>query len=103
MDIQIVTAADVAAIAGRFFTACEQRLIARDSSLFFDIWTAKEAYLKYTGEGLAGGLGSFSVVDADRLAAAVNGVSLSFFDFRDNYKICVAHFGKNRPEMFVVD
>lgn len=30
---------------------------------FLQIWTAKEAYLKYTGKGLAGGLESISVAD----------------------------------------
>ena len=32
---------------------------------FFEIWTKKEAYLKYLGEGLHGGLNSFSVFKTD--------------------------------------
>lgn len=30
---------------------------------FFEIWTKKEAYLKYLGTGISGGLKSFSVLD----------------------------------------
>lgn len=53
-------------LAGRFFAADEVTYVqsARDSThAFYQIWTAKEAYLKALGVGLAGGLDRFSVVD----------------------------------------
>ncbi len=48
-------------IAGRFFhpdeTAYLRKLHASESEKgFFSIWCLKESYIKYTGEGLAGGL-----------------------------------------------
>ena len=55
-------------IAGRCFTEDERGYIAfgqQDETLrFFEIWTAKEAYMKYTGKGFAEGISSFSVLDA---------------------------------------
>lgn len=40
-------------IAGRFFTENEL-LQVRDDENFLDIWVKKEAYVKFTGEGLSG-------------------------------------------------
>lgn len=41
-------------IAERYFTPEEQAMIkAGGNDMFFRIWTRKEAYAKYTGEGLA--------------------------------------------------
>lgn len=56
---------DTEAIARRFFTPEEQRYVleaADPLKRFFEVWTAKESYLKYLGTGLRGGLGSFSVL-----------------------------------------
>lgn len=69
------------ALARRFFSREEQRLFsgadAQESCgksceerreaerLFLCIWVRKEAYLKYTGEGLSGGMERFSVIAMD--------------------------------------
>lgn len=54
--------ANRAAVATRFFTEDEQRYAEEDPARFYEIWTKKESYLKYTGTGLSGGLRSFSVL-----------------------------------------
>lgn len=56
---------DTEAIAKRFFTAYEQSYIRKDSLRFYEIWTKKESYLKYTGKGLQKDLGSFGVLAPD--------------------------------------
>ncbi len=49
-------------IAERFFAPNEIRYI-KGGGDFYEIWTRKEAYVKYTGRGIAQGLDTFSVVD----------------------------------------
>lgn len=52
-------------IAKRFFTKAENEYIDSDVEgrdvRFFEIWTKKEAYIKYTGKGLREPLGNFDV------------------------------------------
>jgi len=50
---------DVRAIARRFFSRGEAAAVERDPSLFFAIWTAKEAVIKAIGGGLTIDLASF--------------------------------------------
>ena len=54
-------------IANRVFSACEIRYCFDDENnyenRFFEIWTAKEAYSKYTGNGFSEDFRSFSVMD----------------------------------------
>ncbi len=57
---------DAAKIAKRFFSAAESELISsltadKQKRVFFQLWTAKEAYLKATGEGLAGLLSEIEI------------------------------------------
>jgi phosphopantetheinyl transferase (holo-ACP synthase) len=55
---------DFLKIAHRYFTLDEQEYIAAGSAAlerFFEVWTAKEAYVKFTGRGFAEGFLSFSV------------------------------------------
>ncbi len=53
--------ADAESLAKRFFSPQEYNLISQlppqqQPEIFFKMWTCKEAYLKATGDGLAGGL-----------------------------------------------
>lgn len=72
-------------IARQFFTTEEQEYVFQSAKnccteRFFQIWTAKESYLKYTGTGLRRPLNSFSAVpDGSHL-----GVRL-YSTFLDNY------------------
>jgi 4'-phosphopantetheinyl transferase len=53
-------------LAQRFFCASEYYLLTQAipeerDQLFFQLWTAKEAYLKATGEGIGGGLNQVKI------------------------------------------
>ncbi len=57
---------DVSKLAERFFSPKEYQYLQNRpeierNNLFLRLWTAKEAYLKATGEGIAGGLELFEV------------------------------------------
>jgi 4'-phosphopantetheinyl transferase len=69
---------DIHMIAKRFFTEKEYQLLQDSSNgekleIFFQLWTAKEAYLKCTGEGIASGLNKFEVVFKDKKAINLMG------------------------------
>ena len=72
VDIEkIKNSADYLAIAKRFFHPDEYHQLMNTENpqkqldTFFTLWTAKEAILKATGEGIAAGLNNFSVQHDD--------------------------------------
>ena len=70
VDCETVCEKDWNALSSRFFTKREYEAI-RDSSdplnEFFCVWTKKESYVKYTGEGLSRPLDSFDVKDIENI------------------------------------
>ena len=50
------------AVGTRFFALDELQYARGDTTRFYEIWTKKESFLKYTGRGLHMGLRSFSVL-----------------------------------------
>ena len=70
-------------LAKRFFHPHEQAYLKSvDYRDFTRIWAAKESYLKYTGEGIAGGISHFSVVDPVTIDAVQTEIS-----FDKDYKM----------------
>ena len=57
-------------IAGRFFHEEEKQVLEETmesheyEQIFFDLWSLKESYIKYTGQGMSQGLDTFSMVPA---------------------------------------
>ena len=51
-------------VAKRFFADNEINYIGNDSRRFFEIWTKKEAYLKYKGLGLSFPISNFDITDS---------------------------------------
>ena len=77
LDIQCHVPCNAKGIAKRFFHALEYRhLEANGYADFFDIWAAKESYVKYTGCGIDDDFSRFCVVEGGRLSGEVNGISL---------------------------
>lgn len=72
-------------IARRYFTGDEYSRIYGNTGQnlsFAEVWTSKEAYIKYTGEGLSRGLNTFSVLDGS------TGCRFERFDL-DEYTVTV--------------
>lgn len=64
-------------IARRFFHPEEVAFLEEHQwGAFFDVWAAKESYLKYTGRGIAGELGTFSVIDEGVWKKTIEGIPL---------------------------
>ncbi len=89
---------DLLAIAERFFTYEEYIYIKyhQDQVLaFYQIWTAKEAYVKAQGQGLAYGLSKFCVVDSDdKIKSWVDSWQLHMFTLGDDYMAAVVGMGE---------
>ncbi|NLL92419.1 MAG: 4'-phosphopantetheinyl transferase superfamily protein [Ruminococcaceae bacterium] len=87
-DIQVHRKHNYIRIAKRFFSPSEYSFVKQKGELaFFDIWSAKESYVKYIGQGLSFGLDSFSVISDGRFKKNVDGVFLTRLDFLKNYSV----------------
>lgn len=68
VDCETIREIDSDALAERFFTKREYESIKNSpdpEDTFFCIWTKKESYVKYTGEGFSRPLNSFDVADIE--------------------------------------
>ncbi|MBQ8248870.1 MAG: 4'-phosphopantetheinyl transferase superfamily protein [Clostridia bacterium] len=81
-------------LAERFFTKEEAEYVKeRPSERFYEIWCAKESYIKYTGEGLSCPLSSFCIFS----------LPLQFSHFNaDDYTICVCSAQKTDTQPIYV-
>ena len=87
IDLEIIR--DFSAIlAKKYFNEDELKYISGNSSsrkkslmqkCFYEIWTAKEAYLKFPGKGIAGGINSLSFsFDGKKLVPNRNDIKLTY-------------------------
>jgi len=81
-------------IAQRYFHPDENAFLQQAGyDAFFDIWAAKESFIKYTGQGMHRPLSSFSVVSGLALADETEGARLRFLPFLPDYSLCLCAAG----------
>lgn len=90
LDLQREQPCASASIARRFFHPLERRYAesAPDQKAFFAVWTAKESYVKFTGEGITDAFSDFSVISANG-AFSLPGVTLRHYPVREGYHLCL--------------
>lgn len=89
LDLQVTQRAQTLKIARRFFHSGEFGYLQGHPQDFFKVWSAKESYVKYTGQGIDGSFSSFSVVDQEGFVKQLKGVELRFWPFSEGYSLCL--------------
>ncbi|MDD4774148.1 MAG: 4'-phosphopantetheinyl transferase superfamily protein [Eubacteriales bacterium] len=104
LDIQRVTCErNVPAISRRFFHPEEIAYLEQNGyNGFFSVWTAKESYVKYTGDGIDECFSGFSAVRGSRLSDNIDGLRLSHLEFDSAYAMCVCYDGSGEACIRVV-
>lgn len=100
LDIQQIREQEVRQIARRFFHPLEyDHLKETNFQDFFSIWSAKESYVKYTGEGITDSFGAFSVADEKGLRSELPGTCLRRVPILPGYSVCVC--SQEKEELLV--
>ena len=89
LDLQVHRPCRALALARRFFAPEEAEwLRSRGEAAFFDLWCAKESWLKYTGRGLSA-LPEAIVLAPDGQFPARPDARLQLLPVFDGYSLCV--------------
>lgn len=77
-------------IARRFFHPDEIVYLEKAGETgFFALWTAKESYVKYTGQGVGHHFSDFCVASPTGLLQETQGVQLRHIPVADTYSLCL--------------
>ncbi len=102
VDVEFCRVREYASLAKRYFHPREQAWASLDwAERFYDIWTAKEAYLKAIGIGIRTRLSSFSMIDENGYLHSPDGgwhlFPLHLSDVFPLHKACVCTRGEEIP------
>ncbi len=89
LDLQQENFSGTERIARRFFHPMEQAWLRERPEDFFRVWTAKESYVKFTGEGVTDQFGDFSVAEEGGLKAALGEGKFRFLGAPEGYVLCL--------------
>ena len=89
VDLQEEVFSGTERITRRFFHPLEQAWLKERPEAFFRVWTAKESYVKFTGEGVTDAFGAFSVADSDGLLDSLGAGKFRFLDAPEGYVLCL--------------
>lgn len=105
VDVQREIKAVTCALARRVCTPPERRWLDRQrqrETAFATLWTLKESYLKYRGDGLSGGLGTFTVYpEQGKVRTDCEGVRFSLCTLRPGYQAALCAKTPAGPPVFI--
>lgn len=102
IDIQQFKTCNAENIACRFFHTDEYDYLKKDNfNSFFDVWTAKESYVKYTGQGITDEYRNFSVIDENG-NIGMKGICFDIIPFMNGYSVCLCTNKKAELSIFCV-
>lgn len=88
VDLQFHQQCNRQGLANRFFHPNEQTYLALcDYTDFFRVWSAKESYVKYTGQGIDGAFSKFFVASETGMQNETEGAELRFYPFHHQYSL----------------
>ncbi len=103
VDLQKVQACKSEAIARRHFHPQEYAwLQAEGFRRFFDLWAARESYVKYTGSGIAHGFNDLLITEAGPGRFEADGAVIYLLPFLNNYSLCVCTGYPAECEIFTI-
>lgn len=87
-------------IARRFFHPLEVKWLEENGlERFFDVWSAKESYVKLTGRGFQGDTAGFSVVSERGEFPYLDGCGFRLRSFMEEYSLCLCARGSAELEL----
>ena len=89
LDLQRIRPLRAQKLARRFFHPEETAFLERAPERFFQVWTAKESYVKYTGRGIGANFKTFSVVQGGRLTDSIGDVEIRHIPVGEEYSMCI--------------
>lgn len=100
IDLQRYQSCRMELIAKRFFHPKEAAWVkGKGREAFFLVWTAKESYVKFTGEGITDDFAAFSVVDDKGNIDVCNHAVLQHIPFLEDYALCICTPGRAAAEV----
>ena len=93
LDIQQHQPCNKEQLSSRFFHPLEDAFLRHNAyEEFYRLWAAKESWLKYTGQGITGGMDNFSVVDCQGNFPVISGQDARLQPVEwpeDDYSVCL--------------
>ena len=90
LDLQQQRVHQLERLSRRFFSREELAFLeSQDYQDFFSVWTAKEAFVKFSGQGIDRDFSGFSVAGPEGLLSRVQGLRLRHLPFLPDYALCL--------------
>ena len=89
LDLQQIQPAQGQKIAHRFFHPQEAAYLDARPEEFFPVWSAKESFVKWSGQGIDEGFSRFSVTDGAALRPPEAGLAFQFLSAPEGYVLCL--------------